>query len=724
MIALTATMRRTPLHAAAAAAASIAAAIAPTVADAETTVTSPFRGVTHYHRVEPAGAVVPREVVMDIVAVERTAPGLAFMTTPGNGADPGEFTAQTTSQFVQQHNLQIGLNGDFFSLVGTGPNGEIYRDVTNLAASNGSLISAWPASPGTIRGALNISSTNVPTLVRPASNSGGTFNTNPALTPYNAIGGSDRMIDNGTIVLTSAFANEVHPRTVVGYNATHVFLFTVDGRQAGYSMGMNLHEIANLLKNDYGVTYALNLDGGGSTTLVMADPITRVVNRPSDGSERRNGNNFGVFATHWPQWNVNANGNWSLASNWSQGVPNAPGAAAKFGGKITAPRTVTVNVAATAGTLVFENANTYTLAGTQPITLDATAGNAAIRAYVGSHTLAAPLTLADHVDIDVVPAGRTLSVQSAINNAAGRTINKLGPGAVSISGAQTHAAGAVLNVTGGILSMLSNAGSSAAANLSINVNSGTTASFAARQNLNALTINGTGVAVIAPGGGKTMKTRSLMIAAPGKFDLADNNLVIDYAVGVNSPIGTANASGIYGGISGLLQRGRGTDGSWLHPGLGSSKAAGSQGLTALAVANAADVLFITGTQTALWSGQTVDATSVLVLYTYDGDTNLDGLIDGADYGTIDNSVQFPGTSGYANGDFNYDGVIDGADYGIIDNSIQLQGPPMSPTAAMAASSPVTAVPEPSVAALLLLLPLARRRNREPGRAASRAVSPA
>jgi hypothetical protein len=98
------------------------------------------------------------------------------------------------------------------------------------------------------------------------------------------------------------------------------------------------------------------------------------------------------------------------------------------------------------------------------------------------------------------------------------------------------------------------------------------------------------------------------------------------------------------------------------------------GVTGLAVAEAAGTLFLSGTATALWEGQTVDATTVLVKYTYLGDANLDGLIDGADYGVIDNCVQFPGTSGYVNGDFNYDGVIDGADYGLIDNSVQLQGP--------------------------------------------------
>ena len=67
---------------------------------------------------------------------------------------------------------------------------------------------------------------------------------------------------------------------------------------------------------------------------------------------------------------------------------------------------------------------------------------------------------------------------------------------------------------------------------------------------------------------------------------------------------------------------------------------------------------------------------LLVMYTYTGDLDLNGTIDGADYGIIDNYVQFPGTSGYANGDFNYDGIIDGADYGLIDNAIQLQGAPI------------------------------------------------
>jgi hypothetical protein len=77
-----------------------------------------------------------------------------------------------------------------------------------------------------------------------------------------------------------------------------------------------------------------------------------------------------------------------------------------------------------------------------------------------------------------------------------------------------------------------------------------------------------------------------------------------------------------------------------------------------------------------FGGVAVSAGDILVMYTYAGDVNLDGLVDASDYGIIDNYFQFPGTSGYVNGDFNFDGVIDASDYGLIDNAFQLQGPPI------------------------------------------------
>ena len=76
-----------------------------------------------------------------------------------------------------------------------------------------------------------------------------------------------------------------HPRTAVGFNqdSTKLLLVTVDGRQPGHSIGMSLSELANFMLR-LGCFQAINLDGGGSTTMLVG---TRVVNRPSDASGER-----------------------------------------------------------------------------------------------------------------------------------------------------------------------------------------------------------------------------------------------------------------------------------------------------------------------------------------------------------------------------------------------------------------------------------------------------
>lgn len=80
------------------------------------------------------------------------------------------------------------------------------------------------------------------------------------------------------------FARTRHPRSAVGWRADGTLLLVaVDGRQPGHSVGMSLAEMRSLFR-ELGATEALNLDGGGSTALVVRD---RVANRPSDrGGER------------------------------------------------------------------------------------------------------------------------------------------------------------------------------------------------------------------------------------------------------------------------------------------------------------------------------------------------------------------------------------------------------------------------------------------------------
>ncbi|RHW40191.1 hypothetical protein D1B33_03685 [Lysinibacillus yapensis] len=90
---------------------------------------------------------------------------------------------------------------------------------------------------------------------------------------------------------SSLFASSRSPRTAVAVDSTgkRVFLVTVDGRQDGYSNGATLPDLASYLIS-MGANNAINLDGGGSTTMVVREPggyYPTLVNRPSDGSERR-----------------------------------------------------------------------------------------------------------------------------------------------------------------------------------------------------------------------------------------------------------------------------------------------------------------------------------------------------------------------------------------------------------------------------------------------------
>ncbi len=107
-----------------------------------------------------------------------------------------------------------------------------------------------------------------------------------------AVGGIPRIIRDGRISIETAqegiqesFATTRHPRTAIGYSQDEqkLFLITVDGRQPDHSLGMSLQELAQFML-ELGCYQALNLDGGGSTTMVIGDQVS---NRPSDGTGER-----------------------------------------------------------------------------------------------------------------------------------------------------------------------------------------------------------------------------------------------------------------------------------------------------------------------------------------------------------------------------------------------------------------------------------------------------
>lgn len=104
------------------------------------------------------------------------------------------------------------------------------------------------------------------------------------------IGAGPELVKNGVIHVTTSeeqvasdIARGRAPRTAMGVTADkHWVLLVIDGRQS-HSIGATLQETGELLKK-FGVVDGYNLDGGGSSAMYLKN---RVVNKPSDGAERR-----------------------------------------------------------------------------------------------------------------------------------------------------------------------------------------------------------------------------------------------------------------------------------------------------------------------------------------------------------------------------------------------------------------------------------------------------
>jgi hypothetical protein len=203
-----------------------------------------------------------------------------------------------------------------------------------------------------------------------------------------------------------------------------------------------------------------------------------------------------------------------------------------------------------------------------------------------------------------------------------------------------------------------------------------------------------GTVSLTPGGNKVLFADQLSIAK-GQLDVDDNMLVVAATA--------SNQQQVLQAIGNLVRSGRSN--SWTGDGIVSSAARQDltkvTGLVVIPNTNgtAGVPLFDT------IGGKLVSSTSVLVKYSFNGDVNLDGAIDAADYFRIDSGfLTQPG--GYQNGDLNFDGAVDAADYFLVDSAFLAQTGPLSVL-------PTTPVPEPAALSLLLLgslCTLVRRRR--------------
>jgi hypothetical protein len=297
---------------------------------AATVVTHPYCGVTVTDRMETA----PRAVRMNVVQIDLTAAGVRFEVAAARAAvESGRETVrQTAVEVLSRKHAQLAINGNFFVPF---PSNDTAANVVGFAASNGDVISAFEPQP--VPGESGMPDQGyaivpyAPALNIDARNHASIVHRNPACDDnkhvvepvglYNAISGSAQIIAEG-VKTVPTYKDAEHPdgllrandtysnerswyslrdaRSVVGLtrDGRTLVLFTVD--KAAGSEGMTPGEIADLLIAGYGVFNAINLDGGGSTSLAMADPVThegRLLNVSSDSVGGRSvGSSLVVFA--------------------------------------------------------------------------------------------------------------------------------------------------------------------------------------------------------------------------------------------------------------------------------------------------------------------------------------------------------------------------------------------------------------------------------------------
>ena len=194
-------------------------------------------------------------------------------------ATPSDQRGQVTSAWGNASGALAAING------GYGLSG--FRPDAGRAAGGGA---EWPDSVDTeVRGFFAFGPRNVYHSPAPAVE---------ALPPWaeEAVNGDATLVQGGVAVDCGGCGSGARaPRTALGISAdgSTLTMVTVDGRMAS-SRGMTIDELAILMAS-FDVDRAMNLDGGGSTTMWVRGQ--GVVNVPSDGSERTVSNHLGVFAT-------------------------------------------------------------------------------------------------------------------------------------------------------------------------------------------------------------------------------------------------------------------------------------------------------------------------------------------------------------------------------------------------------------------------------------------
>ncbi|HEY5945543.1 MAG TPA: phosphodiester glycosidase family protein [Kofleriaceae bacterium] len=234
-------------------------------ASAQDTWSDPYPGMRRLHRVTTNQNI-------NVLVVDLCAPGISVRATKS-----GE-RQRTVSSFGTLVGAEAAINGDFFSFSDYSTNGPSMSGGAAWGGVDHDYVA--PVQFGANRVALpgHESTAGVEPWAREVVSG------HPTL----LVAGNPRD-NNGDTLCTAR-----NPRTALGFSATkqQLLLAVVDGR-ATDRIGMTCDELGALLKG-LGATDAVNLDGGGSSTMWLAGP--GVLNFPSDGSQRVVANHLAIQA--------------------------------------------------------------------------------------------------------------------------------------------------------------------------------------------------------------------------------------------------------------------------------------------------------------------------------------------------------------------------------------------------------------------------------------------
>lgn len=236
----------------------------------------------------------PRPIHLHALRIDLTAEGISVCTNDSNGDTPKETNGLRTSSFLESKGCQVAVNGATFGPLHSEEG--LPQNVVGLVVSRGELVSPVDKKPA--RPALVFREQGLATLESPPID---LDNVQTAVSVYWVVLRNRIVVREGASLSPSW--DSPHPRTAAGISddGRTLLLLVVDGRQTGYSEGVTSDELGGLLRS-LGAVDGVNFDGGGTSTMVMANPtgtaqlINRPINHGKPGNERIGASHLGVYA--------------------------------------------------------------------------------------------------------------------------------------------------------------------------------------------------------------------------------------------------------------------------------------------------------------------------------------------------------------------------------------------------------------------------------------------